>query len=146
MSSFPVEGLFRCYSPDCCQLWLSPSLTWGRLHWLPMWLHNKHWNKFEWELRVESDWLQFIRFADLKFWSQSAIDLSSSRLHTSCWLAEFVLVRHWCWKEMIVLLSYCGVDHRYRRHLLLIFGQDWACIQHWYVVASCRACAGWAWK
>ena len=26
--------------------------------------------------------------------------------------------------------------------LVTNIGQDWACIQHWYVVATCRACAG----
>ena len=29
MSSVPVKGLFRCYSPECCQLWLAPPLPGG---------------------------------------------------------------------------------------------------------------------
>ena len=48
------------------------------------------------KLCVESEWLQFIRFADLKLWSQSAIVVSSSSGPHVCWLTVFMLVRHWC--------------------------------------------------
>ena len=50
--------------------------------------------------------MQFIRFADLKFWSQSVIDMSSSSGPHVGWLTVLMLVRHWCWKKVMVLLLY----------------------------------------
>ena len=103
MSSFPVAGLFQCYSPDCCQIWLSPSLTGGNCIGYQCNSGTSTKNNCKLELYVESDWSQFIGFADLKFWSQSAIDVSSSSCPHICWLAEFMLVRRWCQREVMVL-------------------------------------------
>ena len=67
--------------------------------------------------------MQFIRFADLKFWSQSAIVVNSSSGPHICWLAEFVLVRHWCWEKSDVassVLECCASSTRGNCYMYLV--------------------------